>query len=168
MKIYNFAYGSNMLLRKLQVNVPSAVKITNAFLQGYRFDFNKLSKDGSAKGNITKTDSDKDKAWGVVYEIEMQEKKALDKEEGLGKGYNEGRLIVTTEKENSIEVLAYIADEGAVQKNLLPYDWYRDMVIIGAVENSIEKSYITFLKEFAYTVDPDHERRKKKFSIVIS
>ena len=155
-----------MLLRKLNVNVPSAVKITNGFLPGYRFDFNKVSKDGSGKGNIVKTSMATDKVCGVIYEINVADKKALDKEEGLGKGYNEERLIITTDEYNQVECFAYVADKSATKEHLSPYDWYRDMVVIGAIENSIESSYIAFLKVFPYAVDPDHERRKKKYFII--
>lgn len=155
-----------MLLRKLKVNVPSAVKVTNAFLQGYRFHFNKISKDGSAKGNIIKTNNESDIVWGVVYEIEMRDKLALDKEEGLNKGYNEETVTIKTAKLDSVETLAYIADEGAIKESVLPYDRYRDLLVIGSIENSIDKNYITFLNEFEYSVDPDHERRKKRYSII--
>ena len=166
MNIQIFAYGSNMLLRKLKVNVPSAVKLTNAYLPGFRFAFDKVSKDGSSKGNIVKTGIATDKVWGVVYEIEIEDKKALDREEGLGKGYNEEKLVVTAVDNNQVECCAYVADKSAEKENLLPYDWYRDMVVIGAIENSLESEYIAFLKAFQYSIDPDYERRKKKYFII--
>lgn len=166
MPILSFGYGSNMLLRKVQVNVPSAIKLSNAFLPGFRFAFNKKSKDGSGKGNLIETKNPDDKVWGIVIQIADDEKKALDKEEGLGKGYNEKNIIVTPDREQPIEVLAYIADPTHVQDDLWPYDWYRDMVVLGAIENNISQRYISFLKQFPFTIDPDQRRRMEKYSII--
>lgn len=77
------------------MNVPSATKLANAFLPGYRFTFSKKSKDGSGKGNIIETKNPDDVVWGIIIQIADNEKEALDKEEGLGKGYNERNIIVT-------------------------------------------------------------------------
>lgn len=162
-----FGYGSNMLLQKLKVNVPSARKIANAYLGGYVFSFNKVSKkDGSAKGNITWTGNAEKVVWGVVFEISERDKAALDREEGLGNGYNEITVSVITDKKETMEVLVYIADKSAIQQNLLPFDWYRDMVVTGAETNGLPESYIEDLKNFAFIKDNDETRRNLKYKII--
>lgn len=168
MPVLSFGYGSNMLLRKVQVNVPSAKKISNAFLTGYRFAFNKVSKDGSAKGNIICTSNPSDSVWGIVIQIADYEKQALDKEEGLGAGYDEETITVTCENNKSLKTVAYVAQPRHIEENLWPYDWYRDMVVYGAVENNLPKNYIQFLKLFAFTIDPNQKRRQDKYSIIYS
>ncbi len=162
-----FSYGSNMLLQKLKINVPSARKISNARLKEYRFAFNKVSrKDGSAKGNILWTGNETDNVWGVVFEIDDRDKKALDREEGLGKGYSEIAVSVTTAKNETIEALVYIADKEATQHDLLSFDWYRDMVVMGARQNSLPESFINDLEKLPFIRDDNEGRRNKKYKII--
>ena len=162
-----FSYGSNMLMQKLKVNVPSARKITNARLKEYRFAFNKVSrKDGSAKGNILWTGNETDNVWGVVFEIDSLDKKALDREEGLGKGYSEISVSVTTAENKIVEALVYIADAEAIRNNLLPLDWYRNMVVMGASQNRLPESYINDLEKLLFIRDDDERRRNEKYKII--
>lgn len=84
-----FSYGSNMNLNRLAKRVPSAVKVSNAFLPEHKLLCNKISKDGSAKANIFKTYIAAELVWGVLFTIDSKEKPLLDKAEGLGMGYNE-------------------------------------------------------------------------------
>ena len=82
-----FAYGSNMNINRLTQRVPSATKVSNVFLTGYKLMCNKVSRnDGSAKANIEKSDIATDIVWGILFEIDNNEKPMLDKAEGLGKG----------------------------------------------------------------------------------
>lgn len=118
-----FAYGSNMNLNRLAKRVPSAVKVTNAFLTGHKVVCNKISNDGSAKANIIKTDVPAEFVWGVLFSIDRNEKALFDKAEGLGKGYNEGTLTFFDETNNSYVVQIYIADSNSIDNTLLPYDW---------------------------------------------
>ena len=165
--MFIFAYGSNMLLQKLKVNVPSARKVANACLREYRFAFNKISrKDGSAKGNIMPTGKGEDAVWGVLFDIEDRDKQALDKEEGLGKGYNEIVISIATIDNKIVNALAYIADKSAIQDSLLPFDWYRDMVVIGAARNELPERYIDELRKFPFRADNDEERRCRKYSMI--
>lgn len=162
-----FAYGSNMLLQKLKINMPSAKKVANGYITGYRFSFNKVSKkDGSAKGNIVYTGNNDDIVWGIIYEISEEEKKALDREEGLGRGYRQEVVSITTSEGNEMDALAYIADIRAIRNGLLPFDWYRDMVITGAKKNGLPEDSITALENFKYKFDNDEERRKLKYQII--
>lgn len=165
--MFIFAYGSNMLLQKLKVNVPSARKVANACLREYRFAFNKTSKkDGSAKGNIIPTGNSEDTVWGVLFDIQNRDKQALDREEGLGYGYNEIAVSIATIDNKIVHALAYIADDSAIQDILLHFDWYRDMVVIGAAHNELPESYIDELKKFPFKADNDEIRRHRKYSII--
>ena len=92
-----FSYGSNMNLNRLSQRVPSAMKVSKAFLPGHKLVCNKISNDGSAKANIIKTDVLAEVVWGVLFSIDRNEKALLDKAEGLGKGYNEDTLTFFNE-----------------------------------------------------------------------
>jgi gamma-glutamylcyclotransferase len=63
-----FSYGSNMNLNRLLQRVPSAAKVSNAFLPGFKLLCNKESKDGSAKANIFKTGVSGELVWGCAVE----------------------------------------------------------------------------------------------------
>lgn len=166
MEIVTFGYGSNMLFAKMLVNVPSTVKICNGFITGYQFKFNKRSnKDGSGKGNITYTGNDSDIVWGVILKISSKDEKALDEEEGLGKGYSKINIPVNSEG-GIIDATCYIAEPAAIDDLLRPYDWYRDMVVKGAIDNNLPTGYIRFLQAFDFVKDPRERRRNEKYAII--
>lgn len=162
-----FAYGSNMNLNRLTQRVPSAVRVSNAFLPGYKLVCNKVSKkDGSAKANIIKTGNLAELVWGVLFTIDINEKPLLDKAEGLGKGYNEDTLIFFDETNNSYTAQIYIADSKAIDDNLFPYDWYKEFIVSGANLNNLPSEYISKLQSIACIRDHDEERRTKNYAIL--
>ena len=91
--ILYFAYGTNMFSRRLkETSAPSAVAIDIGFVQGRRFSFGKVSRDGSGKCDIEATNNAKDRAYGVLYRINAKEKSDLGEAEGLGIGYSEANV----------------------------------------------------------------------------
>jgi gamma-glutamylcyclotransferase (GGCT)/AIG2-like uncharacterized protein YtfP len=162
-----FAYGSNMNLNRLTKRIPSAVKVSNASLSGYKLVCNKVSKkDDSAKANIIQTDNLADLVWGVLFTIDNDQKPLLDKTEGLGKGYNEDTLIFFDETNNSYTAQIYIADSKAIDDNLFPYDWYKEFIVSGAIQNKLPFEYIAKLKSITCVRDHDEERRTKNYDIL--
>ena len=162
-----FAYGSNMNLNRLSQRVPSAKKVSNAFLPGYKLVCNKVSKkDGSAKANIIKTDNLADLVWGVLFTIDSNEKSQLDKAEGLGMGYHEDNLTFFYDAGNAYTAQVYIADSKSIDNTLLPYDWYKEFIVTGAIQNKLPEGYISQLQAIACICDPDEERRTKNYSIL--
>lgn len=161
-----FAYGSNMNVNRLKQRVPSAVKVCNASLPGYKFAFNKRSNDGSGKGNIQQTNVDGDTVAGVVFEINEAEKPALDAVEGLGSGYNQAVVDLLDENGKTFQAQVYIADENAVDDNLMPYDWYKEFVVTGAEQNDLPAEYVQNIRNIAFTADADVERKQRQSAIL--
>ncbi|MBC6489671.1 gamma-glutamylcyclotransferase family protein [Flavihumibacter stibioxidans] len=162
-----FAYGSNMNLNRLTQRVPSAVKVCNVFLPGYKLVCNKVSKkDGSAKANIVKTDNLGELVWGVLFYINSNEKPLLDKAEGLGMGYNEDTLTFSDETNNPYVAQVYIADSKTIDNNLLPFDWYKDFIVSGAIQNKLPVEYISQLKSMGFVHDHDEKRRTENYAIL--
>jgi hypothetical protein len=161
-----FAYGSNMNLNRLIKRVSSAAKVSNAFLPGYRLVCNKVSKDGSAKANIIKTDNLAELVWGVLFSIDINEKSLLDRAEGLGMGYNEYKLTFLDDAGNTYTAQVYIADSKAIDNNLFPYDWYKEFIVSGAIQNKLPAEYISQLQSISSVRDHDEERRTKNYSIL--
>lgn len=116
--------------------------ISRAKVNGYKLLFNKRSKDKSGKANLIYT-GDKSLVWGVIFDISEDQKPILDKAEGLGKGYDEYKLIVINDLEQEIECVCYIAtDEKYLDNNLKPYDWYKEYCLIGAKQHNLPEDYI--------------------------
>lgn len=162
-----FAYGSNMNINRLKERVPSATKICNASIEGYKFSFNKRSNvDGSAKGNIQSTNSNDDKVWGVIFEIDEADKSGLDEVEGLGKGYNEQEIDLLDDKGNGIRAQVYIADTASINNEALPFDWYKAFVVTGAEQNELPAYYTEKLKNTNAKVDKNVERSEKQQAIL--
>ena len=157
-----FAYGSNMFTRKMKDPAPSARAREIARLPGYRLRFNKVSDDGSGKGNIVATGNAGDETWGVIFEIADEHRAALDKSEG---GYMSVPIDVLTE-EGSRSVLTYIARPDRVDNSLRPYTWYKEFVVRGAEQHGLPPEYINKLKIVEAIADPDEARERKNRALL--
>ena len=149
-----------MLLSRITERVNSYKKICIGYLPHYALRFHKISKDGSGKANAFFTGNDEDNVWGVIGEISMADKKELDKFEGLGKGYNEDKVMIETENGRIIATI-YVADTQHIDTSILPYDWYKDLVLQGCVENQLPTGYIEFVRNLPNIKDVDNQRQQK-------
>ena len=154
-----FAYGSNLLKRRLDLYAPSALVRATGYITGYKVRFNKRSIDGSGKCNVVKTEDDKDRVYGVVYDFLDADKRDLDKHEGLGKGYHAEEIRVTTDN-GEIGCYTYIADGSSIDDSLKPYSWYKDFVVEGARQHRLPDEYVTALEATEAATDADAEREK--------
>lgn len=171
-----FAYGSNMLNRRLRLRVPSADVITPARLAGYQLRFHKKSNtDGSAKCSLAeKRDS---VAYGVIFEIDPAEKKLLDQAEGLGFGYRDLQITLNPvnychedrSSQNGSGLLTaytYLAMESHIDDSLKPFRWYKQLVLKGAEQHHLPEKYIQMIRETAALPDPDRKRRQHARNIL--
>ncbi|MDO8861622.1 gamma-glutamylcyclotransferase [Haliea sp. E1-2-M8] len=102
--------------------------------------------------------------YGVVFEIDLQQKSALDKAEALGYGYDEKKVVVVAGKGSFAKAMTYVARD--IDVDLSPYSWYVNHVIVGAYEASLPADYI-HEKIFAVAAveDRDRERDAKQRAI---
>ena len=165
-----FAYGSNMSERRLRKRVPSAKVIGTGVLNNHCVTFHKHSKkDGSGKGTIEPSESDK--VYGVLFKINKDEKCKLDKAEGkvsddCKKGYK--KITVKIEIRDSKcskyacgetkNAKTYQATSVSIDRKLKPYSWYKQHVLIGAKEQKLPKRYIDCL----IGVDADDDSCKER------
>jgi len=149
------AYGSNLYPRRMRMRVPSARVVDTVELKGWQLRFHKRSIDGSGKCNLLFTGAGADRALGVVYEIPLIERAALDQAEGLGSGYLERSLVI----DGIGKVFYYAAEEGYIDDTLVPYCWYRDYVLRGAMHHGFPQPYIEWLQQHPFTTDNNQERR---------
>ncbi len=150
-----FAYGSNMLSTRLRARVPSAVLRGKGYVCGYRLTFDKQSADGSGKCDAEATHVPECCVYGVVYEIDADQKAALDRAEGLGRGYAE-KIVEVISGNATLHAVTYYATRK--DPSLRPYHWYKDYVLAGARENSLPVEYIKLIESIESVEDPDADR----------
>ena len=138
-KIIYFAYGSNVLTRKLRDVAPSARPIGTARLEDYRFVVNKKSVDGSSKANLLKSPGNL--VWGVLYEIDELELNELDRSEG---GYQRKSLEVKPNTGSPTKAFVYLSVK---LTDSLPYHWYKRLLVDGAREHGLPSAYVDFLMQ---------------------
>jgi gamma-glutamylcyclotransferase len=153
-----FAYSSNMLTARLRERVPSASAIGIGQLVGHALSWDKHSwQDGSGKCDAEATSGNDDVVWGVLFELDPEDKPALDKAEGVGAGYLEKTVNVLTEAGPVTAVTYCATDKDAA---LRPYHWYKALVIAGAREHGLPASYRNRL-ELVATVS-EHTTRARR------
>ena len=153
-----FAYGSNMHPQRLRQRVPSSQALGQATLLGYSLRFHKAGRDDSGKCDAYYTGQSGAQLHGVVYRLRAAEKPLLDAAEGLGQGYNVAYARVAVTGQTSAETFFYTADPEYIDSQLVPYDWYHQLVLTGAQHHGLPHDYIAMLAHIKTKPDPDQER----------
>ncbi|MCV0416424.1 MAG: gamma-glutamylcyclotransferase [Brevundimonas sp.] len=157
----SFAYGSNMATARLRARCPSARAIGIAELPGHELYWHKRSSDGSGKCDIVACGAGS--VFGVLYEIANDEKRDLDRAEGLGFGYEEIEIEVLCGGD-PVKAKAYRATD--TDTALRPYTWYRGLVLAGAKEHGLPAPYIAVLESVLADQDPDRARHDKRMALI--
>lgn len=163
-RIVIFAYGSNMCETRLRQRVPSARAIGIGYLRGHILTWDKPSQDGSCKCNVRCTDIEADTVWGVLFEIDRFEKRALDQAEGLGHGYSEKEVSIISGGAARSAQIYFAADK--VNTEHKPYDWYKAFVVTGAREHNLPEEYISCLECVASLADANEGRARKNLKLL--
>ena len=151
-----------MYTKKLLVTAVSAKVICIANLSGYKILFNKISSDGSAKCNLSKSSRDSDVVWGVVFKIDETDHEALRRSEG---GYMEYSVILS----DGNPAVTFIANPERVDDQNSPFDWYKEYCQKGAREHHLPANYIHDSIDMTPTKpDSDLDRSKKHRSMLMS
>ena len=161
-----FAYGSNMLTPHLAARCPSAKAVSQASASNFQIGFWKKSVDGSGKATLAAA-GPKRSAHGVLFELGIADLPALDRAEGVGKGYNrrDDFAVIRADTGETVEVTTYIASE--LNQKLRPYDWYLALAVAGALEQGLDGETLTTLKTTPFHPDPDSERPSRREALRI-
>ena len=172
-----FAYGSNMSERRLKKRICSAQVIGTGVLHNHCLTFHKYSKkDGSGKCTIECSESDK--VYGVLFKINKADECKLDKAEGA---YGNGHYKKVTckikiwdskckEYKGGVTVCGvktYQARPERIDRKLKPYSWYKQHVLVGAIEQKLPPHYIDYLIRIDADRDCDRKREACELSIYI-
>jgi len=151
-----FAYGSNMATRRLRHRVPSARPIGAGCLEAHRLAWHKKGADGSGKCDIA-PGRPGDVVYGVLFTINASHRPRLDRAEGLGRGYELKHVAIQLlDREETVSAFAYYATR--IDDTRLPYDWYRDHVLIGAREHALPAHYVRVIENVPAFRDADPRR----------
>jgi len=163
MLITYFAYGSNMASHRLLQRLPTAKHIGVARLAQHRLSFRKNDSGNSAKCDIELTGRVDDEVIGVVYEIALEDKQILDRIEGLGIGYDEKTVELRLESGQTLFAVTYFALD--INKAMIPYHWYKQHVLRGAIENNFPQDYIRLIEVTPSKADTDAQRNQHELAI---
>jgi len=142
-----FAYGSNMLSKRLIGHIPEASVYGYAKVKNKRLVFNKISIDTSGKANLI--DCLNSEVRGVLYKIKTIDLLVLDRVE---MGY-ERKLIDVWLNDGTHQIAStYISIK--VDDSLKPFQRYKQYVVDGAKEYNFPQDYIDFLNNFDAIPDP--------------
>ena len=153
-----FAYGSNMLTRRLThpSRAPSAVARGVATIAGFAVRFHKVGADGSGKCTLVATNDKSAVAYGVLYELADSDGDRLDGVEGVNTGgYNRRSVRLRFADGGTTDAVTYVAGDRHIDEARVPFDWYRDIVVGGAVEHGLPTWYVEELTQVPALSDPD-------------
>jgi gamma-glutamylcyclotransferase len=153
------AYGSNLHPRRLRERIRSAKLRGTAFLGKYTLQFHKRGQDRSAKCGFT------DCGRGLhvaVFEVDDRDRPILDAFEGVGKGYDVDEISVP----RFGRCFTYVASRTHIDELLQPFDWYREMVLLGCSRHGFPRHYRERIAAVPAIPDPDPARREKNWRTV--
>ncbi|XP_027031493.2 gamma-glutamylcyclotransferase a [Tachysurus fulvidraco] len=141
-----FAFGSNLLKERLQLQNPSAVFHRVARLQGYGLKFGLWAENVVSRWNggvATIEECPDEEVWGVVWKMAIEDITSLDKQESVDKGVyspmevmvetETGPLLCRTYKMNNFRPCA-------------PSPQYKEVICLGAQQNGLPEHYIKKLQ----------------------
>ena len=148
-------YGSNMLAARLERRLGSCERLGAASLPGFALRFHKRGGDGSGKCDALATGEPDDRLWGALFRLGDEQLATLDRIEGPG------YARATVEVGLAGRVVAadlYVARPEALAPGLPPFDWYKELVLAGALELALPREYICAIEAVRSVPDPDPER----------
>jgi len=163
MPVSYFAYGSNMATHRLLQRLPKAKLSGLAKLAQHRLSFRKNDAGFSGKCDIELTGRVDDEVIGVIYEISFEDKQILDQIEGLGSGYDEKTVELRTVSGQTLFAITYFAID--INKSMIPYHWYKQHVLRGAIEHNLPQDYIKLIEATPSKPDPDDRRTLRELAI---
>ena len=158
-----FAFGSNLSSKRLLQRLPDAGLGSVAILRGHRLCFRKNIQGESGKCDIAVSGNPDDRVYGIIYLLDEAEKRILDGFETGGFGYLDKTIEVFSLAGEPLQALTYYAatDHGMQP----PFHWYKQHVLLGAVEQGFPGDYIDAIAALESVEDPDRMRSEREMTI---
>ncbi|XP_051926652.1 gamma-glutamylcyclotransferase-like isoform X2 [Hippocampus zosterae] len=142
-----FAFGSNMLRERLQLENPSATYLDTGRLKDYQLDFGVWDRgvENSWHGGVaTIQESPGSEVWGVIWNIDRDHQDTLDKQEGVHVGIY-SQLEVRVESSNHGEILCKTYQMNNFHARPTSPQ-YKHVVCCGAEQNGLPDDYVDRLR----------------------
>ncbi|KAG4078398.1 hypothetical protein HA402_013108 [Bradysia odoriphaga] len=153
-----FAYGSNLLSRRIHFQNPTAVRRGTGKLKDYRLDFNTQSRNWNGC-SATIVEHEGRYVWGAVWEIDMANMADLDRQEGVERNLYKA-LTKDVETPNGERITCRVYQkvtnpEETYELEDLPLDrqpsrTYLTCILKGAEESQLPVEYIDKLKRIPH------------------
>ena len=163
-KFLYFAYGSNLLARRLHLMNPSAMRHAIGKLQGYRLDFSVPPSKRWGGAPATVVPDPGEHVWGAVWALDMADRDSLDDQEGVQGGwYDVFNATVETPAGEQLLCRSYRmhvepAKEHPLPASRQPSHIYKRVVLAGARESRLPQDYIDHLEAIpdngSHGIDP--------------
>ncbi|ESO09758.1 hypothetical protein HELRODRAFT_186293 [Helobdella robusta] len=145
-KFYYFAFGSNLLRQRMELNKYSYLKFsTIAKLNDFKLDFGWNSKtwNGAVATIIPCCGSH---VWGVVWTMDVDDINILNEQEGVSSGvYEPFSVDVATPNDEIIQCRSYRLLKEKLESDK-PSKSYLDVIIKGALQHNLPRDYVQWLK----------------------
>lgn len=159
-RIY-LAYGSNLHPRRLEARVGGVELLGVVRLPGWLLRFDKRGGDGSAKANLCAAPGGGHDVQAAAYRLRFDQVGLLDSFEGWGHGYEVVPIIVPLGG-TAVEAFTYLAPAQWLSHDLLPFDWYVDLIAAGARFHGFDEAYVRAIAEQPSQCDPDIRRARRE------
>ncbi|KAJ6635519.1 Gamma-glutamylcyclotransferase [Pseudolycoriella hygida] len=150
-----FAYGSNLLSKRIHIQNPTAKRKTIGQLKNYRLDFLRASTNWNGC-SATIVEDDGSSVWGAIWEINVSNMKDLDRQEGVDVNFYKV-LMKSIETPNGEELPCRLYQQvrnptESVKFEDIPFDrqpskTYLKCILDGAVESELPSDYIDSLEK---------------------
>ncbi|XP_032529324.2 gamma-glutamylcyclotransferase-like [Danaus plexippus] len=155
-KFLYFAYGSNLLARRVHINNPTAEFFSSAKLPNFRLDFQSFDTEFWNGADATIVDDSDSVVWGALWTLDVKDIPHLDEQEGIHLSqYRTRNVSVATPDGRSMVVRTYqmtLEPPKLPAKDIpperQPSDTYMEVIIRGAFECSLPMHYLRFLFTF--------------------
>jgi hypothetical protein len=103
--------------------------------------------------------------YGVVFNIDAQERPLLDAAEGLGNGYNHTHIKIVTDA-SVLTAFTYTTDPRFIDDSLILFMWYKKYVVEGAKRYALPASYVRMLEDIDAVPDDNHQRARRHADVL--
>lgn len=155
------AYGSNLHPVRIKQRTPSAQLLGTAAIAHQSLNFHKRGyTDSSGKCNIVPCHNSI--VYVAVYDIPLAEMTLLDQHEGAGSGYDRASISV----DGFGDCVTYIAAAAHIDEALLPFSWYKELVLVGCEKLGFPNSYVEAIRAVPIVEDFEGDRYNANMRLV--
>lgn len=148
-----FAYGSNLLQKRIHINNPSAKRAGIGKLNNYKLDFIRYSTRWKG-ASATIVPNKESTVWGAIWEIDVEHMTSLDDQEGVNKNIYFPLMVDVELPDGTLkkcrvyqqyEIPEPNLDIDKLPKERQPSAVYLKTIIMGAKESNLPLYYQEFL-----------------------